>query len=131
MCSALCLDTVASGKIAASSAWRMGDSSLRNRRAGSSSAPAASAASTPVPADGSSTVSPGWTSAARNAAQASGSGVENWSKATWCSLRCEWLGSSAAMRSTMVRNASGVAAWPRMSWAQRRRNSTVAASAAS
>lgn len=41
-------------------------------------------------------MSSGRTSAARNAAQASASGVENWSKATWCSLRCVCVGSSAA-----------------------------------
>ena len=84
-----------------------------------------------MPAEGSRIVSPGRTSAARNAAQASGSGVENWSKATWCSLRWEWVGSSAAMRSIMARNASGVAAESRMERPQRRTNSTVAASAAS
>ena len=84
-----------------------------------------------MPAEGSSTVSPGWMSDARNAAHASASGVENWSKATWCSERCEWVGSSAAMRSTMARNASGVPAASSIERPQRRRNSTVAASAAS
>ena len=131
MRSALCRVADASGKISARRPWRTGESSFRCSRAGSSRTAAGSAARTPVPAEGSSTVSPARTSAARKAAQAIGSGVENWSNATWCSLRCEWVGSSAAMRSIMARNAAGESAASRMARPQRRRNSTVAASAAS